>query len=58
MSLNPRDDGELVRRLFKKKVEETRLLRRMPEEIKALFDGLDEIEKVDAHPLQPHPSST
>lgn len=58
VSLNPRDDGELVRRLFKKKVEETRLLRRMPEEIKALFDGLDEIEKVDAHPLQPHPSST
>lgn len=55
LSLSPSDDGTLVRRILKQKVEETRMLRRMPEDLKRLFDGLG--EDPDAapplHPLQP-----
>jgi CRISPR-associated protein Cas1 len=55
LSINPQDDGTLVRKLLKQKVEETRMLRRMPEDLKKLFAGLGE-DPDDApadHPLQP-----
>ena len=50
------DDGTLVRKLLKQKVEETRMLRRMPDDLKRLFHGLgeDPEEAPDDHPLQPH----
>ena len=35
---DPKDDGELVRRLLKQRVEEERLLQRMPKDLAALFD--------------------
>ncbi|GAB4179478.1 MAG: type I-E CRISPR-associated endonuclease Cas1e [Terrimicrobiaceae bacterium] len=53
ISLDPRDDGTLVRKLFKQKVEETRLLKRMPDDLKALFEGIEEEKEPDLHPLQP-----
>jgi CRISPR-associated protein Cas1 len=55
VSVNPRDDGELVRKLLKRNVEESRMLRRMPVDLKALFDGLDTGEETppEPHPLQP-----
>ncbi|MCU0780897.1 MAG: type I-E CRISPR-associated endonuclease Cas1e [Akkermansiaceae bacterium] len=55
ISLNPRDDGTLVRSILKRRVEESRMLRRMPDELKALFEGLGEPpdEAPPAHPLQP-----
>lgn len=34
---DPKDDGELVRKLFKQRVEEERLLQRMPKDLAALF---------------------
>ncbi len=37
ISLDPRDDGTLARKLLKEKVEETRLLQRMPKDLAALF---------------------
>lgn len=56
VSLDPRDDGTLVRRLLKRNVEESRMLRRMPDELKALFDGFGEPpgDAPEPHPLQPH----
>jgi CRISPR-associated protein Cas1 len=56
LSVDPRDDGTLVRKLLKRNIEQTRMLQRMPNELKALFDGLGEPPE-DAppdHPLQPH----
>jgi hypothetical protein len=55
MSINPNDDGTLVRKLLKQKVEEIRMLSRMPGDLKALFDGLGEDpgDAPDPHPLQP-----
>ena len=56
LSIDPQDDGTLVRKLLKQKVEETRMLRRMPDDLKKLFEGLGENPE-DAppdHPLQPH----
>ena len=47
---------EVDRKLLKQKVEESRMLRRMPEDLKKLFEGLCENPE-DAppdHPLQPH----
>ena len=35
---NPKDDGELVRQLLKQRVEEEKLLPRMPRDLAALFD--------------------
>lgn len=55
ISINPNDDGTLVRKILKQKVEETRMLRRMPDDLKKLFEGLGE-NPGDAppdHPLQP-----
>lgn len=34
---NPGDDGELVRRLLKERIEEARILQRMPKDLAALF---------------------
>ena len=34
---DPKDDGELVRKLFKERVEEERLLQRIPKDLAALF---------------------
>ena len=34
---NPEDDGEVVRKLLKQRVEEERLLRRMPSDLESLF---------------------
>ena len=34
---DPKDDGELVRKLFKQRVEEERLLQRMPKDLASLF---------------------
>jgi CRISP-associated protein Cas1 len=55
MSINPKDDGELVRNLLKQKVEETRLLKRMPADLKTLFENLpgQSTADVEDHPLQP-----
>lgn len=55
MSIDPKDDGTLVRRILKRRIEETRMLRRMPDELKALFDDLPGSEPGDVapHPLQP-----
>ena len=36
---DPRDGGELVRRLLKARVEEERVLQRMPKDLAALFEG-------------------
>ena len=56
VSMDARDDGTLVRQILKRNVEQTRMLRRMPDELKALFAGLDTGEEgpPEAHPLQPH----
>jgi len=35
---NPADDGDLVRKLLKQRVEEERLLQRMPKDLEALFE--------------------
>lgn len=40
---NPRDDGELVRKLLKQRVEQERLLQRMPKDLAELF-GTDEAD--------------
>ncbi len=55
LSIDPKDDGTLVRKILKRKIEETRMLRRMPDDLKKLFEGLGEDpEKApDPHPLQP-----
>jgi CRISPR-associated protein Cas1 len=56
LSIAPNDDGTLVRKLLKQKIEETRMLRRMPEDLKKLFAGLgeDPEDSPSPHPLQPH----
>jgi len=55
LSIEPGDTGALVRKLLKRNVEQTRMLQRMPDDLKALFDGLgEEPGKAPAsHPLQP-----
>lgn len=55
LALDPKDDGTLVRKILKRRVEESRMLRRMPNDLKALFDGLGENpdDAPDPHPLQP-----
>jgi len=53
VSLNPSDDGTLVRKILKRNIEDTRMMRRMPDELKALFDGVSEEPDIPAHPLQP-----
>ena len=55
ISINPKDDGTLVRKILKRRVEETRMLRRMPDDLKKLFEGLGEPPDTapPQHPLQP-----
>jgi CRISP-associated protein Cas1 len=55
LSIDPSDDGTLVRKLLKQKIEETRMLKRMPDDLKKLFDGLGEDagDAPEPHPLQP-----
>lgn len=43
---DPKDDGDLVRKLFKQRVEEQRLLQRLPKDLARLFDT------TEAQPLQ------
>ena len=52
-SIDPEDDGALVRKIFKRNVEQSRMLQRAPTELKALFDGLGAGPEPTAHPLQP-----
>lgn len=44
---DPRDDGSLTRKLLKQHVEESRMLQRMPGDLKRLFDGLPAGRKSD-----------
>jgi len=53
ISIDPHDDGSLVRKIFKRNVEQSRLLRRMPDDLKNLFDGLEGSTAAPLHPLQP-----
>lgn len=53
ISIDPEDDGSLVRKVLKRNVEQTRMLRKAPEDLKALFDGLDSSPEPIPHPLQP-----
>ncbi len=43
---NPKDEGELVRKLFKHRIEEERILQRIPKDLAALF------ETQEANPIQ------
>jgi CRISPR-associated protein Cas1 len=54
VSIDPKDDGTLVRKIFKRNVEQTRMLKRMPDDLIALFEGFDEETEPPLHPLQPH----
>jgi len=53
ISIDPEDDGTLVRKIFKRNVEQSRMLKRAPADLKALFDGLSSGKEVEMHPLQP-----
>lgn len=53
ISINRADKGDLVRRILKRNVETTRMLRRMPDDLKALFDDLGPEDLPTLHPLQP-----
>lgn len=53
ISLDPEDDGTLVRKLLKRNVEQTQMLRRSPLELKALFKNLESAPTPAPHPLQP-----
>lgn len=53
ISLDPKDDGTLVRKILKRKVEETRMLKKAPLDLKALFADLSTLQEPTAHPLQP-----
>lgn len=53
ISIDPKDDGTLVRKIFKRNVEQTRMLKRMPDDLKALFEGFAEDSEPEIHQLQP-----
>lgn len=55
ISIDPSADGELVRKILKRRIEETRMLRRMPNDLKALFTDLPGSSPAEPplHPLQP-----
>lgn len=55
VSIDPKADSKLVLKILKRKIEETRLLKKMPKELKALFENLpgQESKPVANHPLQP-----
>ncbi len=56
ISIDPTDDGTLTRKILKHNVEQSRMLKRMPDELKSLFQDLGEPEDSapDPHPLQPN----
>lgn len=53
ISIDPKDDGTLVRKILKRKVEETRMLKKAPSDLKALFADLSTLQEPTPHPLQP-----
>jgi CRISPR-associated protein Cas1 len=53
ISIDPKDDGKLVRKILKRNVEQSRMLKRAPKELKALFDDLSKLQDPTPHPLQP-----
>ena len=53
ISINSRDDGTLVRKILKRNVEKTRMMKRAPDDLKALFKDLNTSQEPEPHPLQP-----
>lgn len=55
VSLDPKADSKLVLKILKKKIESSRLLKRMPVELKKLFEDLPgtKPKEIPDHPLQP-----
>jgi CRISPR-associated protein Cas1 len=53
ISIDPKDDGTLVRKILKRNVEQSRMLKRAPNELKALFRDLSTLQEPKPHPLQP-----
>ena len=53
ISIDPDDDGTLVRKILKRNVEQSRMLQRAPKELKALFENLNTLQEPTLHPLQP-----
>ena len=53
ISINPKDDGALVRKILKRNVEKTRMMKRAPDDLKALFKDLSVSSEPTPHPLQP-----
>lgn len=53
ISIDPDDDGTLVRKILKRNVEQSRMLQKAPGELKALFDDLSTLQEPTPHPLQP-----
>lgn len=55
LSIDPKDEGHLVRQILKRRIEDHRILKRMPADLIALFHDLpgSEPKKVTPHPLQP-----
>ena len=53
ISINPQDDGTLVRKILKRNVEKTRMMKRAPDDLKALFEDLSAAKEPTPHPLQP-----
>jgi CRISPR-associated protein Cas1 len=58
ISIDPTDRGDLIRTILKRKIEETRLLKRMPHDLKKLFENLPgkPPKKTKDYPLQPKQS--
>ena len=55
ISIDPKADQKLVLKILKRKIEEARLMKRMPVELKKLFQDLpgSSPKEVQDHPLQP-----
>jgi len=53
ISIDPNDDGTLVRKILKRNVEQSRMLKKAPQQLKALFEDLSILQEPTRHPLQP-----
>jgi CRISP-associated protein Cas1 len=53
ISIDPKDDGTLVRKILKRNFEKTQMLQRAPRELKSLFKDLGTSPIPKFHPLQP-----
>lgn len=53
ISIDPNDDGTLVRKIFKRNVEQSRMLKKAPQQLKSLFEDLSTLQEPTRHPLQP-----